>query len=181
MNCISFSPSLRDFYPNIIHSSEPNKRSFIALALATTSHADTLIQTNLHHCYMQPHGFKNWSFGWHWRKSSAVNTENILNFLVPVNSLKSQSFIFCKIKSDIDHAQKNRHGDFIESDIDHEEWQSTHLLSRHSSFFFFLRNWPIFMGSFIFSTSKCDLRIHYNPLPLCTAKTEFVRIFIFFY
>ena len=29
--------------------------------------------------------------------------------------------MFCQIKSDIDHRQKNRHGDFIESDIDHKE------------------------------------------------------------
>jgi hypothetical protein len=36
--------------------------------------------------------------------------------------------VFCQIKSDIDHRQKNRHGDFIESDIDHKEWQSTQLL-----------------------------------------------------
>jgi hypothetical protein len=83
--------------------------------------------------------------------------------------------MFCQIKSDIDHRQKNRHGDFIESDIDHKEWRSTQLLSQHYYYYFFLRNWPI-----------CDLRICKNvicefttiPLPLCTVKTEFVQIFV---
>ena len=37
---------------------------------------------------MQPHGFKNWSFGWHWRKSSAVNTEKYTECFSPSKFFK---------------------------------------------------------------------------------------------